>query len=367
MRLRNVVRRAVCGLAIAGLTMSAAPSFAQMSPAQLKAQTDRAAREAAARAEAQRQRKAAAARESQAARAQEIAEARRRTLKADAERRTLAQKIEARNQAVASGKISVGYMIGSWVFADPSACILSDGDDFTIGFDDDGTYFSYNRAGSWSIADDRLVWDYTDINDNKIQEEELVSGVTLNSFVIEETGGHQIWFRCPEGEGNDLAIAREEQNLAARTAREEKFERDTGPKQVDQSSHEREIREYAKGLELWEAQSFASSKDVFEGYMRTYPWGYSRSYVRNFLGIFYRYHEVNLPKAAGWFLQNYQLDPGGERAADSLLSLAEVMKQLGDEPRYCLVLKKFLNDYTFEAQYRLEPRFTKISKLATCQ
>lgn len=61
MRLRNVVRRAVCGLAIAGLIMSAAPSFAQLSPSQLKAQKDRAAREAATRAEAERQRAIVAA------------------------------------------------------------------------------------------------------------------------------------------------------------------------------------------------------------------------------------------------------------------------------------------------------------------
>lgn len=54
MRLRNVVRRALCGLAIAGLTISAAPSFAQLSPAQLKAQKDRTAREAALQAERQR-------------------------------------------------------------------------------------------------------------------------------------------------------------------------------------------------------------------------------------------------------------------------------------------------------------------------
>ena len=75
MRLRNIVRRAVCGLAIAGLTMSAAPSFAQLSPAQLKAQKDRAAREAAARNQAERQRVAASAR---AQAAGEIEKARKR-------------------------------------------------------------------------------------------------------------------------------------------------------------------------------------------------------------------------------------------------------------------------------------------------
>ena len=53
MRLRNIVRRALFGFAIAGLTMSAAPSFAQLSPAQLKAQKDRAA---AAQAQAERKR-----------------------------------------------------------------------------------------------------------------------------------------------------------------------------------------------------------------------------------------------------------------------------------------------------------------------
>lgn len=68
MRLRNVVRRAFCGLAIVALMIPAAPSFAQLSPAQLKVQKDRAAREAALQAERQRaQARAAAQRRSTAA------------------------------------------------------------------------------------------------------------------------------------------------------------------------------------------------------------------------------------------------------------------------------------------------------------
>lgn len=62
MRLRAVIRNVVCGAAIAGLTLSASPSFAQLSPAQLKAQRDRAARDAAARAQAEQRRAVAAVR-----------------------------------------------------------------------------------------------------------------------------------------------------------------------------------------------------------------------------------------------------------------------------------------------------------------
>jgi hypothetical protein len=75
MRLRNVVRKAVWGLAIVGLSIPVAPSFAQLSPAQLKAQKDRAAREARdsaareanARAQIERQRLALQAARARAA------------------------------------------------------------------------------------------------------------------------------------------------------------------------------------------------------------------------------------------------------------------------------------------------------------
>jgi hypothetical protein len=355
------------------MPLSTTPASAQMSPAQLKAQKDRAAREAAARAEAARRRAAAAAN----VRAQAAAVAREAALKAEATRLTRARKnaalLVSRQQAARDGKINSGWAIGVWA---PDS-LLSCYSGAPLNFSNNGEWSSEGSSGTWTVANGTLVfrtteqWDVgeeTPAEKGDFGESSLIPiKFTEEYFIVENGGGHDVWFRCQEGDELRAAVSQQEAQLVTQRARKRKFADDNHDGNLEPGYYDRDFGEYDKGWKLWEQNSFSQSKDVFEGYMRTYPDGYRRSYVRNFLGIYYRYHEVDLPKAAGWFLQNYQLDPGGERAADSLLSLAEVMKQLGDEPRYCLVLKKFLNDYTFEAQYRLEPRFTKTSKLATCQ
>lgn len=337
------------------IPLSTAPASAQMSPAQLKAQKDRAAREAAARAEAERQRKAAAARASQAAKAQELAEQRQRTLKADVERRARAQQItqyaDARNKAVASGKISVGYMIGSWAYSDPSFCKPNQEPDFRTDFNEDGSYSGYESGGSWSVYGDRIIWDYTDYDDNKIHAEEIVSNLKLNSFVVEVQGGHEIWFRCGD-RGPSVSDA-----VTSRSRFPQPFYEDYDG-QWDLAQ---------KIDKLWsDGRQLDASRDIYR-FIAAYP-KITRvtSRIKNYAGLYEWKREGNRQRAATWFLQNYQDDPSGERAADSLLSLAHVMHEMGDIKGYCLALKKFLADYPFDAKYRLEQRVAIVSSLSTC-
>lgn len=338
------------------MPLSTTPASAQMSPAQLKAQKDRAAREAAARAEAERQRKAAAARASQAAKAQELAEQRQRTLKADVERRAreqqIAQYADARNKAVASGKISVGYMIGSWAFSDPSFCKPNQESDFRTDFNEDGTYSGYEDSGSWSVDEDIIIWDYTPIlEDEKIHAEEIVSNLKLNSFVTELRGGHEIWFRC----GEHGPLLPDAITLRSRIP-EPSYEYYGGHWDLAQ-----------KIDKLWsDGSQLNASRDIYR-FIAAYPKiTRETSRIKNYAGLFEWKREGNRQRAATWFLQNIKDDPSGERAADSLLSLAHVMHEMGDIKRYCVALKFLLADYPFDAKYRLEQRVAIVSNLSTC-
>jgi len=117
----------------------------------------------------------------------------------------------------------------------------------------------------------------------------------------------------------------------------------------------------------WDLGEFAEAYQKIERFLANYPkTTRSTSQVKNYAGLFQWKHAGNLRLAAAWFLQNYQNDPAGERAADSLLSLAQVMQENGDVQRYCLSLKQFMADYPFDAKYRLAPRLAVIAKLANC-
>lgn len=340
---------------VAGLLVSAMPVSAQMSPAQMKAQRDRAAQAAAARAQADRERSGAAARAASAARARELAEQRQRALKLAAERRERARKLalyaEARNQAVTTGRISAGYMFGAWAFANPGTCKPDEDADHRTHFDDDGTYSGYEEGGKWSAAGGNLIWDYTDYDDNKIHQVEKVAGLSLNSFVTEMRGGHEIWFRC----GESAAMIPDAASSKSRFP------------EPDYQSYDGQWELASVIDDSWGGGKFPEAFRTIERFLAAYPkTTRETSRIKNYAGL-YQWRQVgNLRQAAGWFLQNYQNDPAGERAADSLLSLAQVMHEMGDVPRYCLALKQLMVDYPFDAKYRLEPRISIVSKLATC-
>lgn len=355
--MKSALSRFLTAAGVVGLLVSVMPVYAQMSPAQMKAQRDRAAQAAAARVRADRERTAAAARAASAARARELAEQRQRAIRADAERRERARKLafyaEARNQAAASGKISSGYMVGAWAFADPSTCRPDEDSDHRTHFDDDGTYSGYEEGGKWSVADGNLIWDYTDYDDSSktIHQIEKVSGLSLDSFVTELRGGHEVWFRCGEGVAKIPDAIRPKSRFA-------------------EPSYEYYDDQWEVASEIddaWAAGKFSDAYRTIERFLAAYPKATpNSSKIKNYAG-FYQWKQVgNLQQAAAWFLQNYQNDPAGERAADSLLSLAHVMHEMGDVPRYCLSLKQLMVDYPFEAKYRLGPRVSIISKLATC-
>jgi len=114
--------------------------------------------------------------------------------------------------------------------------------------------------------------------------------------------------------------------------------------------------EYSYGFRLWDAQFYPEAQQQLKLFLQKYPKHSRVSYARNLLGRAYL-DDGNPREAASWFLQNYQAGKNGERAPDSLLYLAESMRQLKDSNRACVALAQFADDYAAEATGRLKSQY----------
>ena len=114
--------------------------------------------------------------------------------------------------------------------------------------------------------------------------------------------------------------------------------------------------EYSYGYRLWEAKYFPEAQQQLKLSIERYPKLAKMSYARNLLGR--AYLDDGKPReAAVWFLQNYQANKAGERSSDSLLFLAESMRQLKDINRACIALGEFAANYPREASGRLNAQY----------
>ena len=123
--------------------------------------------------------------------------------------------------------------------------------------------------------------------------------------------------------------------------------------------------EYSYGFHLWEAKFYPESGQQLKMFLQKYPKHPRTSYARNLLGRDYL-DDNNAHEAAGWFLQNYKLEPKGDRAPDSLLYLAESMRQLGDTARGCVAIKQFAGAFPAEAVGRLKGQYDATSAGLKC-
>lgn len=125
------------------------------------------------------------------------------------------------------------------------------------------------------------------------------------------------------------------------------------------------LDEYSYGFRLYTAQFYPEAVQQLKLYIDKYPRDAHISHARNLLGR--AYLDDGKPRdAAPWFLTNYKTDPHGPRAADSLLNLAEAMRQLGDTGRACIALNEFGANYAPEAQGRLKADYTRTRGGLTC-
>ena len=123
--------------------------------------------------------------------------------------------------------------------------------------------------------------------------------------------------------------------------------------------------EYSYGFRLWDAKFYPEAQLQLRMYVDKYPRDSRISFGRNLLGR--AYLDDGKPReAAPWFLQNYQADKKGTRAPDSLLFLAESMRQLKDTSRACIALGEFAETYAAEAAGRLKSQYDATRAAAKC-
>ncbi|MFN3943524.1 MAG: YbgF trimerization domain-containing protein [Allosphingosinicella sp.] len=101
---------------------------------------------------------------------------------------------------------------------------------------------------------------------------------------------------------------------------------------------------YNAGYRLWEQRRFQEAQQALEAAAAAHPNSRWASWSRNLAGR--AYLDDNKPAtAARILLANYQDNPRGERAADSLFFLGQALVQLGRRPEACRVYDELQEVY----------------------
>ena len=123
--------------------------------------------------------------------------------------------------------------------------------------------------------------------------------------------------------------------------------------------------DYLYGYRLWEAKFYPEAAQQLKATADKYPKGKRISYTRNLLGRSYL-DDGKPGTAAQAFLQNYQADKAGDRAADSLLYLGVAMTRLKETQRACMALAEFADVYAAEAAGRLANQYGNAKSAVKC-
>jgi len=109
---------------------------------------------------------------------------------------------------------------------------------------------------------------------------------------------------------------------------------------------------YNAGFRLWEARRYEAAQAALDSAATRYPNSRWTSWMRNLQGR--AYLDDNKPAtAARILLANYQNNPQGERAADSLLYLSQALTRLNRRTEACRVLDELAQVYpNMRAQVR---------------
>lgn len=114
--------------------------------------------------------------------------------------------------------------------------------------------------------------------------------------------------------------------------------------------------EYSYGFRLWEAKFYPEAQQQLKLFLEKYPRHQRRSFARNLLGRALL-DEGKPDEAQKWFLENYKDKQFRERAADSVLFLAEATKRQKDTARACIALAQFVDEFPNEAAGRLKGQY----------
>ncbi len=114
--------------------------------------------------------------------------------------------------------------------------------------------------------------------------------------------------------------------------------------------------EYSYGFRLWEAKFYPEAQQQLILFLDKYPRHARRSFARNLLGRAYL-DDGKPAEAQKWFLENYKDRQFRDRAADSVLFLAEATKRQKDTNRACIALAQFVDEFPREAAGRLKTQY----------
>lgn len=101
---------------------------------------------------------------------------------------------------------------------------------------------------------------------------------------------------------------------------------------------------YNAGFRLWDAHNYADAQRALAAAATRYPDSRWTSWMRNLEGRAYL-DDDKPATAARIFLDNYQSNPQGERAADSLYFLGQALTRLNRRPEACRVYDELAQVY----------------------
>lgn len=121
---------------------------------------------------------------------------------------------------------------------------------------------------------------------------------------------------------------------------------------------------YNDGYRLWEQRRFAEAQQALTALAQRNPNNRWASWARNLAGRAYL-DEGKPATAARIFLENYQADPRGERAADSLFFLGESLVRLNRRGEACPVYDELQANYP-DMRAFLRERLPTARRAARC-
>jgi len=123
---------------------------------------------------------------------------------------------------------------------------------------------------------------------------------------------------------------------------------------------------YMAGYELWKAKKYPEAEKALKAVVAKYPKHRRASYAQNLLGRAYL-DDGNPATAAEAFAANYQTNPRGERAPDSLYYLGQALMQLKKPADACRVYDELDAAYGDKVAASLKTRVTAARKDAKCK
>jgi len=122
---------------------------------------------------------------------------------------------------------------------------------------------------------------------------------------------------------------------------------------------------YTAGYRLWNAGKFTEAQAALEAWVKKYPRHPRASFARNLLGR--AYLDGGKPAtAAKVLLGNYQADPKGDRAQDSLYYLGQALVELGKRQEACRVYDELQDVYGASIRAPLKQQLPKVREKAKC-